>query len=68
MPTDSDAERWLDLDVKLAFQERLIRELDSLVRDVRYANLENLYQRRTRQKESRRSLSLRPSGSIDRQG
>jgi uncharacterized coiled-coil protein SlyX len=30
---DSDAERWLDLDVKLAFQERLIRDLDALVRD-----------------------------------
>ena len=28
-----DAERWLDLDVKLAFQERLIRELDALVRE-----------------------------------
>jgi uncharacterized coiled-coil protein SlyX len=32
-PDDSDAERWLDLDVKLAFQERLIRELDALVRE-----------------------------------
>lgn len=31
--TDPDAERWLDLDVKLAFQERLIRELDALVRE-----------------------------------
>jgi len=30
---DPDAERWLDLDVKLAFQERLIRELDALVRE-----------------------------------
>jgi uncharacterized coiled-coil protein SlyX len=29
-----DAERWLDLDVKLAFQERLIRELDALVREL----------------------------------
>lgn len=29
----NDAERWLDLDVKLAFQERLIRELDALVRE-----------------------------------
>ena len=29
---DTDADRWLDLDVKLAFQERLIRELDALVR------------------------------------
>jgi uncharacterized coiled-coil protein SlyX len=29
----TDAERWLDLDVKLAFQERLIRELDALVRE-----------------------------------
>lgn len=29
----SDSERWLDLDVKLAFQERLIRELDALVRE-----------------------------------
>ena len=31
--SDSDAERWLDLDVKLAYQERLIRELDALVRE-----------------------------------
>ena len=31
--TEPDAERWLDLDVKLAFQERLIRELDALVRE-----------------------------------
>jgi len=30
---DADAERWLDLDVKLAYQERLIRELDVLVRE-----------------------------------
>jgi uncharacterized coiled-coil protein SlyX len=30
---DPDDERWLDIDVKLAYQERLIRELDSLVRD-----------------------------------
>jgi uncharacterized coiled-coil protein SlyX len=30
---DTDAERWLDLEVKLAFQERLIRELDALVRE-----------------------------------
>jgi uncharacterized coiled-coil protein SlyX len=30
---DSDSERWLDLDVKLAYQERLIRELDALVRE-----------------------------------
>ncbi len=30
---DADAERWLDLDVKLAYQERLIRELDALVRE-----------------------------------
>jgi len=30
---DSDAERWLDLDVKLAYQERLIHELDALVRE-----------------------------------
>jgi len=30
---DADAERWLDLEVKLAFQERLIRELDALVRE-----------------------------------
>lgn len=29
-----DDERWLDLDVKLAFQERLIRELDALVREL----------------------------------
>jgi uncharacterized coiled-coil protein SlyX len=32
-PRDSDDERWLDIDVKLAYQERLIRELDALVRD-----------------------------------
>jgi len=40
--TDPDAERWLDLDVKLAFQERLIRELDTLVREFgdRLANAE----------------------------
>jgi uncharacterized coiled-coil protein SlyX len=31
---DADAERWLDLDVKLAYQERLIRELDALVREL----------------------------------
>jgi uncharacterized coiled-coil protein SlyX len=31
--TDPDAERWLDLDVKLAFQERLIHQLDALVRE-----------------------------------
>jgi uncharacterized coiled-coil protein SlyX len=31
--TDPDDERWLDIDVKLAYQERLIRELDALVRD-----------------------------------
>lgn len=30
---DPDAERWLDLDVKLAYQERLIRDLDALVRE-----------------------------------
>jgi uncharacterized coiled-coil protein SlyX len=30
---DADAERWLDLDVKLAYQERLIQELDALVRE-----------------------------------
>jgi uncharacterized coiled-coil protein SlyX len=30
---DTDAERWLDLDVKLAYQDRLIRELDALVRE-----------------------------------
>ena len=30
---DADEERWLDLDVKLAFQERLIRDLDALVRE-----------------------------------
>jgi uncharacterized coiled-coil protein SlyX len=31
---DADAdERWLDLEVKLAFQDRLIRELDALVRE-----------------------------------
>ncbi|HEY6177228.1 MAG TPA: SlyX family protein [Kofleriaceae bacterium] len=28
-----DTERWLDLDVKLAYQERLIHELDVLVRE-----------------------------------
>ena len=28
-----NAERWLDLDVKLAYQERLIRALDELVRE-----------------------------------
>ena len=28
-----DAERWLDLEVKLAYQERLIHELDQLVRE-----------------------------------
>ena len=28
-----DDERWLDLDVKLAYQERLISQLDALVRD-----------------------------------
>jgi uncharacterized coiled-coil protein SlyX len=32
-PRDPDDERWLDIDVKLAYQERLIRELDALVRD-----------------------------------
>lgn len=32
--TDADAERWLDLDVKLAYQERLIHELDTLVREL----------------------------------
>ena len=32
-PTDRDDERWLDVDVKLAYQERLIRELDALVRE-----------------------------------
>lgn len=31
---DTDAERWLDLDVKLAYQERLIHELDTLVREL----------------------------------
>jgi len=29
----TDAERWLDLEVKLAYQERLIHELDKLVRE-----------------------------------
>jgi uncharacterized coiled-coil protein SlyX len=29
----ADAERWLDLDVKLAYQERLIHQLDALVRE-----------------------------------
>ena len=28
-----DDDRWLDLDVKLAFQERLIHQLDALVRE-----------------------------------
>ena len=32
--TDPDAERWLDLDVKLAYQERLIQQLDALVREL----------------------------------
>ena len=32
-PRDSDDERSLDIDVKLAYQERLIRELDALVRE-----------------------------------
>ena len=31
--TAPEDERWLDLDVKLAYQERLIRELDALVRE-----------------------------------
>ncbi|HEX2688733.1 MAG TPA: SlyX family protein [Kofleriaceae bacterium] len=31
--SDADAERWLDLDVKLAYQERLIHELDALVQE-----------------------------------
>ena len=31
---DPDDERWLDIDVKLAYQERLIRELDALVREL----------------------------------
>jgi uncharacterized coiled-coil protein SlyX len=31
--TDPDTERWLDLDVKLAYQERLIHQLDALVRE-----------------------------------
>lgn len=30
---ERDDERWLDLDVKLAYQERLIHELDTLVRE-----------------------------------
>jgi uncharacterized coiled-coil protein SlyX len=30
---DPDDERWLDLDVKLAYQERLIHDLDALVRE-----------------------------------
>lgn len=32
-PSDAEAERWLDLEVKLAYQERLIHELDTLVRE-----------------------------------
>jgi uncharacterized coiled-coil protein SlyX len=32
-PSDADSERWLDLEVKLAYQERLIRDLDQLVRE-----------------------------------
>jgi uncharacterized coiled-coil protein SlyX len=32
MADSDDAERWLDLEVKLAYQERLIQELDALVR------------------------------------
>ena len=30
---DSETERWLDLEVKLAYQERLIHQLDALVRE-----------------------------------
>ena len=30
----NDAERWIDLDVKLAYQERLIHDLDTLVREL----------------------------------
>ena len=30
---DAEAERWLDLEVKLAYQERLIHQLDALVRE-----------------------------------
>jgi len=33
-PTEPDDERWLDLDVKLAYQERLIQQLDALVREL----------------------------------
>lgn len=33
MADETDAERWLDLDVKLAYQERLIQQLDQLVRE-----------------------------------
>jgi uncharacterized coiled-coil protein SlyX len=43
-PTDPGDERWLDIDVKLAYQERLIRELDALVREfgARLDNAERL--------------------------
>lgn len=30
--SDVPDDRWIDVDVKLAYQERLIRELDALVR------------------------------------
>ncbi len=33
MADREDDERWLDIDVKLAYQERLIHQLDALVRD-----------------------------------
>jgi uncharacterized coiled-coil protein SlyX len=33
MAADLDDERWMDVDVKLAYQERLIRDLDALVRE-----------------------------------
>ncbi|HET9624637.1 MAG TPA: SlyX family protein [Kofleriaceae bacterium] len=34
MADNTDDERWLDLDVKLAYQERLIHDLDALVREL----------------------------------
>ena len=33
-PGAADDDRWLDLEIKLAYQERLIRELDGLCREL----------------------------------